>query len=74
MPTYQYRCEKCGKRFERTETISEHAAMKPQCPRAQRHLRGKLIKARLPSISPYTSAIANFFHAIMNNVAGTHRF
>jgi putative FmdB family regulatory protein len=24
MPTYQYRCEKCGKRFERTETISEH--------------------------------------------------
>src|SRR5262249_27564683 len=21
MPTYQYRCEKCGKRFERTETI-----------------------------------------------------
>jgi putative FmdB family regulatory protein len=29
MPTY--RCEKCGKRFERTETISEHAAVKPQC-------------------------------------------
>src|SRR5262245_35371469 len=21
MPTYQYRCEKCGKRFERTKTI-----------------------------------------------------
>ena len=32
MPTYQYRCEKCGKRFERTETISEHVAVKPQCP------------------------------------------
>ena len=32
MPTYQYRCEKCGKRFERTETISEHEAVKPQCP------------------------------------------
>jgi len=30
MPTYQYRCEKCGKRFERTETISEHEAVKPQ--------------------------------------------
>jgi len=33
MPTYQYRCEKCGKRFERTETISEHEAVKPQCPK-----------------------------------------
>jgi putative FmdB family regulatory protein len=30
MPTYQYRCEKCGKRFERTETISEHERVKPQ--------------------------------------------
>ncbi len=33
MPTYQYRCEKCGKTFERTETISEHEAVKPQCPK-----------------------------------------
>ena len=32
MPTYQYRCEKCGKRFERAETISEHEAVKSQCP------------------------------------------
>jgi putative FmdB family regulatory protein len=32
MPTYQYRCEKCGKTFERTETISEHEVTKPQCP------------------------------------------
>jgi putative FmdB family regulatory protein len=32
MPTYQYRCEKCGKGFERTETISEHGTAKPQCP------------------------------------------
>jgi putative FmdB family regulatory protein len=32
MPTYQYRCEKCGKMFERTETMSEHEAAKPQCP------------------------------------------
>src|SRR5262249_46138132 len=28
MPTYQYRCDKCGKKFERNETISEHEAMK----------------------------------------------
>jgi putative FmdB family regulatory protein len=33
MPTYQYRCEKCGKKFERTETISEHEAGKSKCPR-----------------------------------------
>jgi putative FmdB family regulatory protein len=33
MPTYQYRCEKCGKAFERTETISEHDTAKPQCPK-----------------------------------------
>jgi len=33
MPTYRYRCEKCGKRFERTETISEHEALKLKCPK-----------------------------------------
>lgn len=33
MPTYQYRCQKCDTTFERTETISEHEAAKPQCPK-----------------------------------------
>jgi putative FmdB family regulatory protein len=33
MPTYQYRCEKCGEKFERTETISEHEALKATCPK-----------------------------------------
>jgi putative FmdB family regulatory protein len=33
MPTYQYHCERCEKTFERTETISEHEAAKPQCPK-----------------------------------------
>ena len=33
MPTYQYRCEKCRKKFERAETISEHEAKKPTCPK-----------------------------------------
>jgi putative FmdB family regulatory protein len=33
MPTYQYRCEKCGKKFERRETISEHEALKLKCPK-----------------------------------------
>jgi putative FmdB family regulatory protein len=34
MPTYKYLCEKCGKKFERTETISEHEALKKlKCPK-----------------------------------------
>jgi putative FmdB family regulatory protein len=33
MPTYQYRCQKCGAKFERTETISEHEALKLKCPK-----------------------------------------
>jgi putative FmdB family regulatory protein len=33
MPTYPYRCEKCGETFERTETISEHEATRAQCPK-----------------------------------------
>ncbi len=32
MPTYQYRCEQCGKKFERTETISQHESAKAKCP------------------------------------------
>jgi putative FmdB family regulatory protein len=28
MPTYVYRCEHCGKEFERIETISKHEASK----------------------------------------------
>ena len=31
MPTYQYRCEECGKKFERTKT--EHEAEKSKCPK-----------------------------------------
>jgi putative FmdB family regulatory protein len=33
MPSYSYRCEKCGKRFVRVATISEHDARKPACPK-----------------------------------------
>jgi putative FmdB family regulatory protein len=33
MPTYAYRCEKCGERFEQIETISEHGTSKPKCPK-----------------------------------------
>jgi putative FmdB family regulatory protein len=33
MPTYEYRCENCGKSFERTETINEHDKAKVKCPK-----------------------------------------
>jgi putative FmdB family regulatory protein len=33
MPTYVYRCEKCNETFEQVETMSEHSASKPQCPK-----------------------------------------
>jgi putative FmdB family regulatory protein len=33
MPTYEYRCEKCGERFERTESLSEHGSVRPRCPK-----------------------------------------
>ena len=34
MPTYSYHCEKCGKKFERTETMSEHEAAQTKCAHA----------------------------------------
>ena len=33
MPTYRYRCHKCGKKFETSETISEHETSKAKCPK-----------------------------------------
>jgi putative FmdB family regulatory protein len=33
VPTYQYRCEKCGKSFERIETITEDKRAKAKCPK-----------------------------------------
>ncbi|MFA5866329.1 MAG: zinc ribbon domain-containing protein [Phycisphaerae bacterium] len=36
MPTYQYRCRKCGKTFEKTATFSEHEQQtKPACPKCK---------------------------------------
>lgn len=33
MPSYSYRCAKCGKRFTRTESVSAHGSRKPACPK-----------------------------------------
>jgi len=35
MPTYEYRCDKCGKRFAVTERISEHTGRAPACPKCR---------------------------------------
>jgi putative FmdB family regulatory protein len=33
MPIYEYRCSKCGKAFEVSEHIAEHAKSHPHCPK-----------------------------------------
>jgi putative FmdB family regulatory protein len=35
MPTYEYRCEKCGHEFSRIEAISAHGRKKPSCPKCK---------------------------------------
>jgi putative FmdB family regulatory protein len=32
MPTYEYRCDKCGKDFTRIESIATHGRKKAACP------------------------------------------
>ena len=33
MPTYEYRCAKCGKKFERHENVKEHEKHHARCPK-----------------------------------------
>jgi putative FmdB family regulatory protein len=33
MPTYQYRCERCGETFEHAEHLAEHETTHPNCPK-----------------------------------------
>jgi len=33
MPTYQYRCEKCGAVFDHVEHVAEHQTARLQCPK-----------------------------------------
>ncbi len=35
MPTYLYRCQKCGAGFERTEHLAEHESTKLRCPKCK---------------------------------------
>jgi predicted nucleic acid-binding Zn ribbon protein len=61
MPTYSYRCEKCGKKFERTETISEHETAKSKeglCV-AEPRLRGDIQKELNYRLDTAVSSTAN---------------
>jgi len=33
MPVYEYRCEKCGEKFQRVEHVAEHEAHQVRCPK-----------------------------------------
>ena len=35
MPTYSYQCDKCGKRFSRTEVMAAHGRRSVACPKCQ---------------------------------------
>lgn len=35
MPTYEYTCKKCGKKFSEVLRISEHEKKKVRCPKCQ---------------------------------------
>ena len=36
MPTYEYVCEDCKEEFTAIQSISEHAASKPVCPKCKK--------------------------------------
>ena len=48
MPTYEYECLECKKKFVLILSISEHDKVKPSCPKC----KGKKVKQ---SISAFTS-------------------
>jgi len=35
MPTYEYRCAACNKKFSVTTTVSEHDRKRPACPKCK---------------------------------------
>jgi putative FmdB family regulatory protein len=45
MPTYEYRCENCGETFEQRESIAEHEAGKPKCPKCASEKVGRAFSA-----------------------------
>jgi putative FmdB family regulatory protein len=48
MPTYEYRCDKCGKRFSVVQRISEHTSRAPACPKCRSRATRQLPAAFYP--------------------------
>ncbi len=51
MPTYEFRCEKCKKRFELMMTISEYEKKKIRCPKC----KSTRVKQQITSFQAITS-------------------
>jgi putative FmdB family regulatory protein len=51
MPVYEYLCRKCGKSFERIETVKEHDLSKVNCPEC----KSKKVERRWSSVFAVTS-------------------
>lgn len=51
MPTYEFRCEKCNKRFSLTMKISEYEKLKVRCPKC----KGTKAKQEISSFQTITS-------------------
>ena len=51
MPTYDFQCDKCGKKFSQIMTISEYEKAKLVCP----HCKSKKISQRITGFTAITS-------------------
>jgi putative FmdB family regulatory protein len=45
MPTYDYKCGKCGKKFTVVQRISEHKRRAPACPKCKSRNTEQLLSA-----------------------------
>lgn len=45
MPTYDYQCEKCRRRFSVTEPISAHTGRHPACPKCKSRSTRQVLSA-----------------------------
>jgi putative FmdB family regulatory protein len=51
MPTYDFKCEKCQKKFSKTMTISEYEQKKRRCPKC----KSTRVKQQITSFQAVTS-------------------
>ena len=54
MPTYDYSCRKCGKKFSLIMRISEHEKKKVRCPKCEAHQVVQTVQAFFATTSKKT--------------------